>query len=203
MKTATIAVAEYVLPKFKVAIESPDHFSRDDGKIQVVIRAKYTHGKPIKGTATASISEVSKFGSVNSGSVFGSKPKINASLSTKTINIDGRGTIEFSIQDEINFYPGEYNRYYNERNYEIKVDVTETLTGLSQSTDKVVTVHRDTYKITSDLKNIVLKPASTVQANVSFVFYVNRNTEWKNHWKKSIRTIISISKFSGNCEKMG
>lgn len=160
MKKATIEVAEYVLPKFEVAIESPDHFSLDDGQVRIVIRAKYTHGKPMKGAAIATISYESMPGFVYTHTNANSEP-----LTKKYMFIDGRETIAFSIEHELKFLP-----QFRDMRYKIEVDLTETLTGLLQSTDKVVTVHKDTYEITTDLRKFALKTNSKVQANVRFVF---------------------------------
>lgn len=47
-------VAEYVLPKYEVIVESNPHVTFKDGKIRATVKAKYTYGKPVKGQATIS-----------------------------------------------------------------------------------------------------------------------------------------------------
>lgn len=61
-KVAVVEIAEYVLPKFEVKVESNDDFAIDDKNVCAIIRAKYTHGKPLRGTAVVSISEEDNYG---------------------------------------------------------------------------------------------------------------------------------------------
>lgn len=164
-------MAEYILPKFEVLIESADHFSLDDEKVQAVIRAKYTHGGPMKGTAIVSISEEGLSGPHVIG-LFGIQtnqtPRGDSSLVKRTVVVDGREMIEFNIQDELKFHRGDSNMHFAERRYQLKVEITETITGLSKTVEKMITVYRDAYIITTDLRKESLNRDSTANVTVGF-----------------------------------
>lgn len=154
MKISVIEVAEYVLPKFEVKIDSPDHFTLDDEKLQAVIRAKYTHGKPLRGTAVVTVTGEDNFGTFRFRRVSHvSIQNPSDHLVKRTVTIDGQETIEFNIKDELKFDRSDKNKYCDLQNYKIEVEVTETLTGLSQTAVKMVKVHKDSYKITTDLSH--------------------------------------------------
>lgn len=167
MKIAIVEIAEYVLPKFEVAIESCDHFTIDDQKVHVIIRAKYTHGKPLRGTAVVSISEEDNFGYFRYRRCSQAKPADDDDkCAKKTFTIDGKETIEFDIQNELKFDRSESNNYFDLKNFKIKAEVTETLTGLSQCAERTIKVHKDTYDITTDLRNDAIKRESTIDLSV-------------------------------------
>ncbi|NWT63660.1 CD109 protein, partial [Prunella himalayana] len=52
-------VLEYVLPKFDVMISTPLYYSLRDEDVTGVVSAKYTYGKPVKGTVTVTCLSVS------------------------------------------------------------------------------------------------------------------------------------------------
>ncbi|GFO10653.1 Cd109 antigen-like [Plakobranchus ocellatus] len=52
----TFAVAEYVLPKFEVSVELPSYVLTTEADFTATIKAKYTYGKPVKGTAEIAVS---------------------------------------------------------------------------------------------------------------------------------------------------
>ncbi|XP_031621506.1 CD109 antigen-like [Contarinia nasturtii] len=134
IKTKEIEVAEYVLPKFEVTIDSPADVSAKNGKIRVIIRSKYTFGKLVKGEAVVSLTPKNHF-----------RRRIdNTEGVLKTINVDGKGTVEFDIDNELRtrFSEGET------REYELKAIVIEELTGRNQSATKTITIHQSRYKIT-------------------------------------------------------
>lgn len=167
MKISVIEVAEYVLPKFEVKIDSPDHFTLDDEKVQVVIRAKYTHGKPLRGTAVVTVKEEDNFGTFRFRRVsHASIQNPSDHLVKKTVTIDGQETVEFNIKDELKFDRSDKNKYCDLQNFKIEVEVTETLTGLSQTAVKTVKVHKDSYKITTDLSYDSIKKDSSADVTV-------------------------------------
>lgn len=168
-KIAVIEIAEYVLPKFEAQIESDDHFTIDDQKVVAIIRAKYTHGKPLRGTAVVSISEEDNFGYFRYRRCSQIKKEDDDDTCVKkTIIIDGQESVEFDIQNDLKFDRNESNKYFDLKNFKIKAEVTETLTGLSQCAEKTIKVHKDTYDISTDLTNDALKRDSTVDLSVSF-----------------------------------
>lgn len=165
MKIAVIEVAEYVLPKFEVIVESNDHFTLEDEKVAAIIRAKYTHGKPLRGKAVVTVTEEDNFGYFRFRRESTAAQEENA-LVKKTIDIDGRETIELHIKDELKFDCSEKNRYFDVKNFKVHVEVTESLTGLSQTAEKTIKIHKNTYEVSSDLSNAGLKRDSNVDVTV-------------------------------------
>lgn len=163
-------MAEYVLPKFEAIIESSDHFTLDDEKVRVVVRGKYTHGKPLKGSVTVTVEEEEPFGCFRYRRESHASKAEDNFLTKKTFNIDGQETIEFDIEKELKFDRSDKNRWENVRNFKIKADVTEGLTGLVQSAEKTVKVHLDTYDISTDLHASEAKRDSTIDLNVNVYF---------------------------------
>lgn len=108
-------VAEYVLPKFDVTIDTPKHQTYKDEKIRAVIRSKYTYGKPVKGEATISVFPKT-YGSF--------QPLISNLITRKVVKIDGKATVEFDIKNELNF-----NENY-EQTIQIEAVVEEELSGM-------------------------------------------------------------------------
>lgn len=126
-KSKTVEVAEYVPPKFQVTIDSPTDFSAKDGKIRAIIRSKYTYGKLVKGQATVSMTPNGDF---NEG--------------LQTVAIDGKGTVEFDIQKDLNVHFSEYRK---SNQFVMTATVVEELTGLNQTASKSITIHQSRYKV--------------------------------------------------------
>lgn len=154
-------MAEYVLPKFEIEIDSPDDFTLEDQKAHIVVRAKYTSGKPLRGTAVVTIEDDNYYG------YCGDNESNNKDLVKKTVIIDGKETIEFDIEQELKFGDNKKNKHFNVKYFNVKAEVTETLTGLSQSTQKSFKVHKNTYDISTSLNEEQIKKDSTVKATVS------------------------------------
>ncbi|XP_044019727.1 CD109 antigen-like isoform X2 [Aphidius gifuensis] len=127
-------VAEYVLPKFEVTIDAPEHSTFKEGKIPITVHAKYTYGKPLKGEAT-----IMAYPDIFSGVL----QPIYQAPSRKVIQIDGKVTVDFDIMSELNL-SDEY-----ERPITIDVAVEEALTGRRQNVSKQITLHK--YKYTMEL----------------------------------------------------
>lgn len=167
MKIAVIEVAEYVLPKFEAIIDSPDHFTLEDEKVQIVVRATYTHGKALRGSVVITVTEEDNFGYFRYRRVSQVNKSEDNTLVKKTLVIDGQETVEFDIKKELKCDQNKDDHYFNVKNFKIKADVTETLTGLSQSTEKTIKVHKHTYEISTDLTAAALKRDSTIDVLVS------------------------------------
>lgn len=115
----------------------------------MVIRAKYTHGKPLRGKATVSVT-----GSMGMGL-----------LVKKIIDVDGSGEVTFDIVNELKY---EASQYYGTKSFEVHAELVENLSGLSQSAKKCVKVHNKTYDIITDLNYGRLYTCeSTIKATVS------------------------------------
>ncbi|XP_037033232.1 CD109 antigen-like [Bradysia coprophila] len=161
VKTFKLQVAEYVLPKFTVEIESPDYFIRDDEKFSVSIRAKYTNGKSVRGTAAVSVAKKNMFRTPIQAA------KYDKMLTLKTVAMNGKVTVEFDVQKEI-FLPSDLgSRAYLHNSYEIRAEFMETLAGSSQKVEKAVTVYEDSFKIISNANQLIILPHITVCVTVS------------------------------------
>lgn len=144
-----------------MVIESSEHFSLKDKSIRAIVRAKYTHGNPVRGKVTASIFEDDQYDAKNQDN-----------LAEITVDVDGRGTIEFSIDElKCDFKGWQYN---GEKTYTINAEMVEDLTGCKQSAKPIkVKIHKERYKISTDLYAKVLKAESKVTAKVQCVFGVS------------------------------
>ncbi|XP_053692791.1 thioester-containing protein 1 allele R1-like isoform X3 [Sabethes cyaneus] len=126
-KAQEFEVDEYVLPKFEVSVESPGITTFKDGKVKAIVRAKYTYGKPVKGEATVSAYPDFGFHYV--------QPFERDVITRKTVPVDGKGSVEFDLRDEIKL-EGEYTR-----KIVIEAIVEEELTGRKQNSSSKVTIY--------------------------------------------------------------
>lgn len=133
-KTREVEVAEYVLPKFEVVIDSPAEFSAKNGQIRAIIRSKYTYGKLVKGEAVVSITPKTM-----------QARKENKDSIVKRIPINGKGTVAFDVENELR---PRFLFRASPREYELKAIVIEELTDRNQSATKTITLHQSRYKIT-------------------------------------------------------
>lgn len=152
-------MAEYVLPKFHVTIDTAKHQVYKDEKLRVVIGSKYTFGKPVKGEATISVFP----------KIYGSfQPLISNLITRKVIQIDGKGTVEFDIKDELNF-----NKNY-EQTIQIEAVVEEEPSGRKQNTTYEVTLHKSKYRIELQKSAPHYKPGLPFVTTVSICFDPHR-----------------------------
>lgn len=131
-KKHTVEVAEYVLPKFEVLIETEKNVLYKDGTIRANIRAKYTYGKPVRGEATVTVQP----------KIHGAyQPLIGDLVSRKFTKILLKGSVEFDVRTDLKLTT-EYER-------ELQMDVLfeEELTGRKQSAQTVITIRRSPFKI--------------------------------------------------------
>lgn len=114
-------MAEYVLPKFEVTIDSPSQFSAKKGKIRAIVRSKYTYGKFVKGNAIVSLTPRNTY-------YYHYWPKNDRDESAviKTIKVDGKGIVEFDIEEDVK---PKFEQYRTSFEYELKAVVIEELTG--------------------------------------------------------------------------
>lgn len=143
-KVKTIEIAEYVLPKFDVTIDSPTEFSAKDGKIRAIIRSKYTYGKLVKGEAIVSLTLKPTF------SYYHQKQETKDSI-VKTVPINGKGSVEFDVENDLKL---EFSEYVHIRSFDLQATVVEELTNRNQSASKSINIHQERYKINpSDLSH--------------------------------------------------
>nr|XP_027310791.2 CD109 antigen [Anas platyrhynchos] len=141
-------VMEYVLPKFDVMITTPLYYSLREEDVSGIVTAKYTYGKPVKGTVTVTCLPVSYW-----------KNKKNI---TKTLEINGSVNVTCNklllkdLNDDQSWHHGDDD--YAEP-IEIIAVVTETLTGISQNSSTVIFPKQSDYFIEFVEYSRVIKPS--------------------------------------------
>lgn len=132
VKKYKFEVAEYVLPKFDVTIDTPKHQYFQDGKIRATIRTRYTYGKPVKGEVTVAVYP----------KTYGSFQPFAINLITRKVSkIDGKAYVEFDIERELNVKE-DY-----EQAMAMEAIVEEELTGRKQNTTVDIFLHKSKFKI--------------------------------------------------------
>jgi CD109 antigen len=111
-------VAEYVLPKFEVIQSLPVYNTYKSGKMIFGVEAKYTYGKPVKGTVTAKI-ENQKYYWYSEGDA--NRPE---RYKIKTFPIDGKTTVELDLKNDLDITDGYYTQSKS-----FDITVIEELTG--------------------------------------------------------------------------
>jgi CD109 antigen len=125
-------VAEYVLPKFEVTIEVPEHTTFKQSVVSATIHAKYTYGKPVQGEATVSV-HPEYFSDLI-------QPIYQNPL-RKVVPINGKTVVQFDVVKDLNLN-NEFRRIIT-----FDVTVEEALTGRSQNTSANVMFHNHKYKM--------------------------------------------------------
>jgi CD109 antigen len=111
-------VAEYVLPKFQVTSSLPVYNTYTSGKMIFGVEAKYTYGKPVKGTVTVKIENQQYWWYYQ---IEANRPE---RYKIKTFPIDGKTTIELDLKKDLDITNGYYTQ---SKSFEITV--LEELTG--------------------------------------------------------------------------
>ncbi|XP_037711798.1 CD109 antigen isoform X2 [Drosophila subpulchrella] len=146
-ETKTFDVDKYVLPKFEVIVDTAKDVVQADNVIKATIRAKYTYGKPVKGKATVTMEQ-------NYGYYGDSEPN----RQEKTIDIDGKGHVEFDLN-------GLRNSQFSPP-MKLFAVVTEELTGNKQNASATVRLHQQRYTIEN------LEKPDHYHNNKSFIYSV-------------------------------
>ncbi|PSN57619.1 hypothetical protein C0J52_00529 [Blattella germanica] len=149
-------VAEYVLPKFEVTIDSPDHATFKDSHLVATVHAKYTYGRPVKGEATVTIYPTYYSGLLQ---------PIFQNPVRKVLPIDGKVAVEFNIAKDLQL-GDEY-----ERSVQIDVAVEEELTGRRQNVTKEVMLHRYKYRMEIIKTSEYYKPGLMYTAYVKLTYH--------------------------------
>ncbi|XP_037958445.1 CD109 antigen-like [Teleopsis dalmanni] len=130
----SFAVDKYILPKFKVTIETETDVYADDTAIRAAIIARYTYGKSAKGVAKVSLSE-------NFYMCFGSQE--GQVKCEKTVNVDGKTYVEFDMKNEL----GVTSKELHFSSLVLKVEFEEDLTGYKSSAKSTIVLHSEKYKV--------------------------------------------------------
>lgn len=155
--TKSFEVAEYVLPKYEVIVDSDPHVTYKDGKIRATVRAKYTYGKPVKGQATISAYPVLWLGGV--------QPFIQDNIVRKVVQVDGKGAVEFDIRQELKI-EGDFERYVK-----IEAIFEEELTGRRQNGSTQITIHKYKYDMELKKDSDDYKPGLPFSVSVKVKYY--------------------------------
>ncbi|XP_037958039.1 alpha-1-inhibitor 3-like isoform X2 [Teleopsis dalmanni] len=148
LTTKCFEVDKYVLPKFQVFIDTDKNVAISSGVIKVVVRAKYTFGQSVAGKATVSIKSL----------------RHNSLESTeKTVDVDGKGYVEFDINKDLDPPLGQTSW----PPVEIKAKMVETLTGNEQEAKAEVVLHPKPYRIESLSSTQVYSPGKQATYEVA------------------------------------
>ncbi|XP_048243514.1 CD109 antigen-like isoform X5 [Haliotis rufescens] len=128
-------IAEYVLPKFEVTVELPSYGLVSDDHITATVKAKYTYGKPVKGTINLEAKLERYYRPWN---YHGAEPMI-----TKTMAIDGESKVTLSLADMKKVFPNGLNN----QKIEVTANVTEGLTGIILNGSSTVKIYQYATKL--------------------------------------------------------
>jgi CD109 antigen len=150
-------VAEYVLPKFEVISSQPVVNTYKSGKLIFGVEAKYTYGKPVKGTLTVAIYN-QEYSTWTSWGSTGPRPE---QYNYKIIPIDGKAVVELDLKELKIDTSTTYTRYQY-----FELIVMEELTGISEKNSISVPITVQDFQISHISDELNFKPGLT------FSFYV-------------------------------
>ncbi|XP_068021293.1 CD109 antigen [Melanerpes formicivorus] len=139
---------EYVLPKFDVTIATPLYYSLREEDVTGVVTARYTYGKPVKGTVTVTCLSLS---------YWTNKRNITTTLEINgSVNVScNKGMLQSLDADQL-WHQGD--SVYSEP-IEIIAVVTEALTGISHNSSTILFPKQSDYFIEFMDYSRVIKPS--------------------------------------------
>ncbi|XP_030302930.1 CD109 antigen [Calypte anna] len=141
-------VMEYVLPKFDVMITIPLYYSLREEDVTGVVTAKYTYGKPVKGTVTVTCLPVS---------YWTNRRNITTTLEINgSVNVTCNKLMLQNLNADHSWPQGDSP--YTEP-IEIIAVVTESLTGNSQNSSTIIFPKQSDYFIEFMDYSRVIKPS--------------------------------------------
>ncbi|NWS65757.1 CD109 protein, partial [Crotophaga sulcirostris] len=141
-------VMEYVLPKFDVMITAPLYYSLREEDVTGVVTAKYTYGKPVKGTITITCLSVS---------YWTNKRNITTTMEINgSVNVTCNKLMLQNLNADQSWHHGDSD--YTEP-IEIIAVVTESLTGVSQNSSTIIFPKQSDYFIEFMDYSRVIKPS--------------------------------------------
>ncbi|NXE74624.1 CD109 protein, partial [Cochlearius cochlearius] len=141
-------VMEYVLPKFDVMITTPLYYSLREEDVTGVVTAKYTYGKPVKGTVTVTCLSVS---------YWTNKRNITTTMEINgSVNVTCNKLMLQNLNTDQLWHQGDSD--YTEP-IEIVAVVTESLTGISQNSSTIIFPKQSDYFIEFMDYSRVIKPS--------------------------------------------
>ncbi|NXS99722.1 CD109 protein, partial [Jacana jacana] len=141
-------VMEYVLPKFDVTITTPLYYSVREDDVSGVVTAKYTYGKPVKGTVTVTCLSVS---------YWTNKRNITMTMEINgSVNVTCNKLMLQNLNTDQSWHQGDSD--YMEP-IEILAVVTESLTGISQNSSAIIFPKQSDYFVEFLDYSRVIKPS--------------------------------------------
>ncbi|KAL7015206.1 hypothetical protein ACKWTF_016340 [Chironomus riparius] len=153
-------VDEYVLPKFELTMDTePANFK--DGKIRATVKAKYTFGKPAKGTANVT----AKF---RKGHYDREERKYidESVIVSKQIDVDGKKFVEFDAENELKMNKSSYHS-----RVELVATFIENLSQKEVNVSKVVFVQKKPYKLELSGEKYFIKPGIPNHVIAKLTYY--------------------------------
>uniref|UniRef100_A0A8D0FT82 CD109 antigen n=1 Tax=Strix occidentalis caurina TaxID=311401 RepID=A0A8D0FT82_STROC len=135
-----------VLPKFDVIITTPLYYSLREEDVTGVVTAKYTYGKPVKGTVTVTCLSVS---------YWTNKRNITTTMEVSLLLVVC-SIVDFKPVSPFSWHQGDSD--YTEP-IEIIAVVTESLTGISQNSSTIIFPKQSDYFIEFMDYSRVIKPS--------------------------------------------
>uniref|UniRef100_A0A8C5TVE2 CD109 antigen n=1 Tax=Malurus cyaneus samueli TaxID=2593467 RepID=A0A8C5TVE2_9PASS len=137
-----------ILPKFDVMITTPLYYSLRDEHVTGVVSAKYTYGKPVKGTVTITCLSVS---------YWTNKRNITTTMEINgSVNVTCNKLMLQNLNAEQSWHQGDSD--YTEP-IELIAVVTESLTGISQNSSTIIFPKQSDYFIEFLDYSRVIKPS--------------------------------------------
>ncbi|XP_037050047.1 CD109 antigen-like [Bradysia coprophila] len=152
-KKKSFEIAQYVLPKYQVIIDTDKDVTYKDGQIRITVRAKYTYGQPVKGQAVVTVTNYSY------------QPRTTGILCSRTIPVDGKGYVEFDITDDLKATDDYDSKFH------IEAAVTEDLTGNTQTGKALITIHKYKFTITTVETQKSYKPGLPSKITVKIAYH--------------------------------
>lgn len=148
-----------------MSIESPRIFTLKDEKVQAVIRAKYSHGKLVRGFATVTITT-----NIQHPSTYSEQwKKKKYVVAKKLLNFEGQETIEFGIKNELKL---DKSFLWKEEILKIEAEIIDDSTGLVQTGDRLVIISKNTHEINFQEVS-ELERGIPFHFKVCFRYYIN------------------------------
>uniref|UniRef100_A0A8C3XGS6 CD109 antigen n=1 Tax=Cyanoderma ruficeps TaxID=181631 RepID=A0A8C3XGS6_9PASS len=139
---------DVILPKFDVMITTPLYYSLRDEDVTGIVSAKYTYGKPVKGTVTVTCLSVS---------YWTDKRNITTTMEINgSVNVTCNKLMLQNLNAEQSWRQGDSD--YTEPIEMIAV-VTESLTGISQNSSTIIFPKQSDYFIEFLDYSRVIKPS--------------------------------------------
>ncbi|XP_063772890.1 CD109 antigen [Pseudophryne corroboree] len=145
----TFTVAQYVLPKFEVVLNTPSHYSIKSALLEGDVTAKYTYGMPVKGKLTVTLLNTAVYQRKNN---ITKNFEINGYLKFSFTNLEMKKLLSYEHT------PSDSVATTFSGPVDVVVMVTEDLTGVTQNQSSSIYVIVKEYYVDFYNYPTVLKP---------------------------------------------